>query len=643
MNLIKKFNLLSLSLLSLLGVGGVRAKEGSITPINQDFIAVKRADSHATIPLEPDFKKVSLVTRTFTAQKALNEVGTKFALMIENAEDCNTYFDSLAGTSNYFVMTLSNINLLNTSANESLNIEDTPYFKKVVATEDSTNAKELHYNNRVYVYGNYKSGAKVIWNLLRYMLGSRKTEEVNLSGVLTIGFYDESKANKAEQLVNGAEKDLYINLDQNYTATDILSSITAKDLFGVDCAVTISEGQETFTPDKIGVYHLTLSATDSYGQSATAKVHIHIYDNTKPVISGNNLTIQGNAKEHINLNYLKSKITATDNGLNHGGSLSLVFTYDGAEVTSSFDKLADSTAVGLHTIGVVARDSSGNEATASYKLSVIDVTMPIFARVDGQAVGAKVTIGVSKTFTMDLTDLTQLYKATDDVDGDITTRIKGKTANDNDFFKNNHKVGKYTLNLSVADTAQNTAYLSVPIEIIADIPPVFIIADTLVYTDTETKLSMNDINLLVTNAILSDKELTSLNVDASKYIGHENEPGLYNITYDYTTAKAVKKSVKRANSSENEIQSGSFDIVVTEPKTDKEKEEEENIFVKIWKGFTGFFERIFNGFKGIFTKFKFDTWITNEEWDKRFPDEEKEIEDSSVKNTTESGEISTEE
>ena len=65
-----------------------------------------------------------------------------------------------------------------------------------------------------------------------------------------------------------------------------------------------------------------------------------------------------------------------------------------------------------------------------------------------------------------------------------------------------------------------------------------------------------------------------------------------------------------------------MDIVVKEAsKTDEDDDKEDNWFVKFFKAIGEFFEKLFNWFRGVFTKGKFDCFITNEEWNLRFPPE----------------------
>ena len=231
---------------------------------------------------------------------------------------------------------------------------------------------------------------------------------------------------------------------------------------------------------------------------------------------------------------------------------------------------------------------------------------------------------------MQISDVTQLFKATDNVDGDVSDTLAGNTDADRDFFRNNHKVGEYTLTIKAQDKSGNVITQVIPVEFVADIPPVFIIADTLVYTDTATHLSNASLNNIVQKAMLAGKSVTNVAVDDSEYRGNEDKPGTYNIAYSYTElTDSGTKSARRLMAAKGEQKAGMFSLVVTEGA--KTEEEEPTTFwakfIKAVKDFFKkigeFFQKLFNWFRGVFTKFRFDCLITNEEWNLRFGKEEK--------------------
>lgn len=421
-------------------------------------------------------------------------------------------------------------------------------------------------------------------------------------------------------LTDGVTKDIYVDCDKNYSKETIISSISAKDLFGKDVPVTVTEGLDSFTPQTIGVYTLKLKGTDSYGQSATATLIVHIVDYVAPAVTqAKQLTFTADKGQSLKYADLGTYISVTDNGTSHGSSLTVTYTYDGATMDSAWTKTFLAADYGTHSIKVVARDGSGNQTEKTFTLKVNDGTAPVISRRDGQAVNSRITVGVSKTFATSLSDILQMYKAVDNVDGDVSGSLAGVADADRNFFTSNHKVGNYTLNITAKDKDDNIATLAIPVTVSADMPPVFLISDTLIYTDTATPLTTAAINKVIANGVLADKTLTSLNVDASDYIGHEEEAGTYTVTYDYTESTGVK-SARRFNAETSDVKSGSLDIIVKEAsKTDEDDDKEDNWFVRFFKAIGEFFEKLGNWFRGVFTKGKFDCGITNEEWNLRFP------------------------
>lgn len=448
-------------------------------------------------------------------------------------------------------------------------------------------------------------------------------------------YWTQYNAEDLNALKDGQTKDIFIDVDKNYSKETIINSISAKDLFGAECTVTVTSGLDTFTPSTIGVYTLKLKATDSYGQTAQATLIVHICDYVAPVITqAKALTFTADKNQKLSYADLPTYISVTDNGTGHGSSLTITYKYDGTVISNTWSKTFTAADYGSHTIAVNAKDGSGNEKNVTLTLKVNDGTAPVLERTDGASVGSKITIGVSKTFTMTLADVTQLFKATDNVDGNVSSSITGLTDADKNFFSTNHKVGNYTLTICAKDANNNQVTQVIPIEIVADIPPVFIIADTLVYTDTANPLDVAQLNLVVSNGILAGKNISSLSVDASEYIGHEDEPGTYHIDYEYTLANNTK-AARRFNANGNTI-TGAFDLIVQEANKETEPEEpkEDNPFVAFFKSIGDFFVRFGNWFRGVFTHFDFTCWLSNEEFDERYPAEKEEVKESSTSTET---------
>ena len=563
---------------------------------------VKRANGSSSIPMLDDIDDYS--------------GWTHYGFQVDDQDDNNLPYQAFVGITKDFIVCVIDGDHLS----------------------DNTHADDVAYDNHLD-YAWLKQDTIAIWGDAQTMT-SRGTWYGGGHNFIASTYFDydvywtQYNEEDLNALKDGQTKDIFIDVDNNYSKETIINAVSAKDLFGAECTVTVTSGLDTFTPSTIGVYTLKLKATDSYGQTAQATLIVHICDYVAPSITlKKQLTFTADQNQTLKYSDLATYIGVTDNGTSHGSSLTITYKYDGVVLQSDWTKTFKAADYGTHNVAVNAKDGSGNEKNVTFSLKVNDGTAPVLSRTDGAAVGSKITIGVSKTFTMTLSDVTQLFKAVDNVDGDVSSSITGLADADNNFFANNHKVGSYTLTIAAKDKNNNQVTQVIPIEIVADIPPVFIIADTLVYTDTSNPLDISQLNMVVSNGILADQHITSLSVDASEYIGHENEPGTYHIDYQYTTTGTKQARRFNANGNGNTF-TGAFDLIVREAKEEdpapEPEEPEENGFIAFFKAIGEWFMRLFNWFRGIFTHFDFTCWLTNEEFDERYPVEKAEVQDTSV-------------
>ena len=414
--------------------------------------------------------------------------------------------------------------------------------------------------------------------------------------------------NHENTLTDGSTKSLYYYVPNVPTIADILGGISAKDLFGADVAVDCSDVERGKYTAKIGLSTVKITATDQYGQTATATINIHIIDNGKPVIqlaAGKNLSFvadQGSLK----VSELPSYFNITDVGTNYGGTLGTVtYTYDGAAFT---DQTFTSANFGQHTVTVNVADSSGNSATQSFALTVTDGTAPVITRRDSSQMSSVIKIGVSRTFALTKAEFLQIFKATDNVDGDLSASL----GIDGNFIGN--KVGSYSVKIKVADKSGNTGSATASVQVIADLPPVFILSDTLVLATTEQSLTTADMTSIVTNGILSNQTVSACSVNLGTYVGNENVPGDYTITYQATVAGT---KAKRNENSSNDVV-GSFTLRVSDTAV-KDDSEKTGWWDNFCKGWNEFWQKLGNWFRGVFTKFKFDCYLTDDELEMRFP------------------------
>lgn len=399
-------------------------------------------------------------------------------------------------------------------------------------------------------------------------------------------------------IVSGGVKHLSYYIPNVPTLDSILSGVSGKDLFGIDCTVNCSETERVKYTGKLGSYDIQVTATDSYGQSATATLNINILDNVKPVIkqiNGKSLTYTAEVDSLVSAE-LPSFFNITDNGTEYGGTIgNVTYKYDGQTVP---DKAFTDNDIGIHKINVSVSDSSGNAATSDFTLTVVDGTAPVITKADGSAIDKAIKFGVTESFRIDKSGFVKFFSAKDNHDGNLTSKIKVE----GNFL--DHKVGRYPIILTCTDNSGNKGNVTTYIEVVQDLPPVFILSDDLVQATINDKLSVADLTSVVTDGILNDKDVLTCAVDCTAYLGNEEVVGEYPITYQAEINEIDGTTSKQ----------GTFTLRIINPNAE---ENEENAW---YTPLSEFFQKLGNWFRGIFTKFKFNCFITNEEWNTRFSD-----------------------
>jgi major membrane immunogen (membrane-anchored lipoprotein) len=205
---------------------------------------------------------------------------------------------------------------------------------------------------------------------------------------------------------------------------------TATDTCDGGLAVTITGSVLTSK----GTYTVTYKATDSSGNTATVTRTVNVVDTIAPVITlngSNPMTIQCGA------GYVEPGATATDACQ---GSIAVVIT---GSVPS---------AKGTYTITYKATDASGNVATATRTVNVIDTVAPV--------------ITLNGNNPMDV-DCKQGYTepgatALDACDGSVPVVITGSVPS---------TAGTYIVTYKATDSSGNTATVTRTVNVTSKVPP----------------------------------------------------------------------------------------------------------------------------------------------------------------------------
>jgi len=383
--------------------------------------------------------------------------------------------------------------------------------------------------------------------------------------------------NIVADLNDGGSKTIQVSSDSHYTEAELVAMVSAQDLFGKPCEVTVSSSDYV---DAIGTYTIVLTASDDYGQTATATLIIVVLDKTAPVmIKKNDLTIE--YYQTLTTAEVYECVSASDNS-GEAPTLS-IHDDDGFE----FGRPA---LVGQYNVIVRATDSSGNYADLEVMIDVVDRTAPVISKKSGTTSDV-IKYGFSKTYSLNNNSILALYSAVDEIDGDCDLYVKsGSVSND---------IGTHQLTIASMDLSDNESSIVVNYQIVADIPPVFILDSRLVQVSEDNPLTKEQVLQLACAMAPENSQYVTLINDA-EYESYENGSDKvgtsYKISYSY--------------SDENEnIQSDYLNLLVGESITDDN--------IPVWQKIKNFFTNIGTWLKELGQRiknlFSLKGWKTDEE------------------------------
>ena len=154
-------------------------------------------------------------------------------------------------------------------------------------------------------------------------------------------------------------KNIAVNLDANGNATITPAQVDngSSDI----CGVTLSLDKTSFGCSETGTHTVTLTATDASGNTSSSTATVTVADNTAPTIITKNITVPLDANGNVNITAAQ-----VDNG-----------SFDNCGITLSIDKLSfDCNQVGPQTVTLTGTDPSGNTASATATVTVVDNIAP---------------------------------------------------------------------------------------------------------------------------------------------------------------------------------------------------------------------------------------------------------------------------
>lgn len=379
----------------------------------------------------------------------------------------------------------------------------------------------------------------------------------------------------------------------------ILDKVTGKQYISCKYSAAIFTAPQLL-PDYEGIYDASTPGTydllfkTSYEDTYDVNfwLEVIVKDTIAPTIQLlKDLTF--NEGETISVSSIDEYISVTDDSNNLEN---VAYYLDEDEFKT--DKTFNSNECGEHTLKVVASDSAGNSTTESYSLIVHDITAPVIKRRDGGT--NDLIVGLSRLLNLTEDDFLMLFSATDNHDSsdNLKLQIEGT------FIPTT--VGEYDITITCTDSANNKGSLISHVIVDSDLPPVFVLSSTLVSASAKQPLSSGEVKTVIMKALQPDKELRTVVVDDTEYQKNATKKGNYPINYSFTyEANGIIKS-------ENDT----FTMVVSD--NAENAHEEMNGWEKFCNWWVEFWQCFCNWFRGVFTKFKFDCWITDSEWKVRF-------------------------
>ena len=217
----------------------------------------------------------------------------------------------------------------------------------------------------------------------------------------------------------------------------------------------------------LGTYTINYNATDSTGNVATTVDRsVIVRDTIAPVIS-----IVGDSTVYVEFG---------DNYTELGATYSDAYDVDGAAIVSGSVNVG---VLGTYTISYNITDSNGNVATTITRSVVVrDTTAPVIVG------SASQTWNVSLHYS--LIDLLALYTSSDIYDGVITDSIEVIT---DTFSANSDIFGSWTVVLRSTDTEGNYSELTITVNIIDDMAPLWSTTATLFTLEYANAMTQQDI------------------------------------------------------------------------------------------------------------------------------------------------------
>lgn len=332
--------------------------------------------------------------------------------------------------------------------------------------------------------------------------------DTSLLDTFTNSLYEGANKDNFTQIANNAEVYYYTNYDNLVTVSKIQASLKAEDDVDGDISsnIKVVEDEYSSSDKKPGTYQILFQATDNNKNMAAVIVDVVVQDTTKPVFNGQ-LSYTVSLSSGLTEDTVRAGLTATDN-------------VDG-DITSSIAVVDDGltgheSATGSYSITYKVVDSSNNEQTCTVSVNLVDLDNPVIT--------GPTTVRQSNTANNTAQYYKAQMKATDNGE-DFTSHIV--------IYKDNYtshigQIGSWEIVFRATDEAGNIGELTLTIEIVDQVAPVFFIDNTVI------KLSAQSNNAKVEELVKmaceeQGQDYTMAEIMSDTYTGHEQESGSYEV------------------------------------------------------------------------------------------------------------------
>ena len=330
---------------------------------------------------------------------------------------------------------------------------------------------------------------------------------------------------------------LSVNVDNQPSLDEILSHVIAID--ETDGVVPVLVESSTYTQGQmtVGDYEIHIYAVDQAGNRANKTIYVHRYDDTKPVISGQDSYVL-NYDHSVTKDSILASLSVADN-VDSGLTITCVAdTFSGHEHT-----------IGTYQLEFQTTDLSGIQSDVfTVNITVENQGTP--------TITAPGTIEIGTSQLLSLEELKEKISVNDGYDGVITDyQISGY----DNYLQHYQEVGTYSITISYTNSGGNQATTTISIVTSDQLAPGIYFDDYFILLKVGESFPESTLKAQVAR-VLKVAESEILEISG---------------TYDTDVVGTYPLSVKTT--------SGDYDFSVKVSSMSDEEESDKNYFVELWE------------------------------------------------------------